>query len=194
MDTSETPGAAIGERRKDLGLTQQQAAVLAGISSGTWSQLERGVWVPKRDRSRVGIAKALQWPADAIHHLLGETDRIEIGNPGASFRRRREHLGLTVEELSRRTHRSVATIRALETGRRVSNQTHSAVAWGLGWPENAYGRLATGESPETLEDATPHNNTDETMAALRSLLRTAGLSQMQVQVVEQVVADFIDDL
>jgi len=52
-------GEALRQRRKELGLTQQQAASLAGISRGYLSEIERG----GRDLSVtifLGIAGALQ--------------------------------------------------------------------------------------------------------------------------------------
>lgn len=52
-------GDALRQRRKELGLTQQQAASLAGISRGYLSEIERG----GRDLSVtifLGIAGALQ--------------------------------------------------------------------------------------------------------------------------------------
>jgi transcriptional regulator with XRE-family HTH domain len=64
-------GDALRQRRKELGLTQQQAASLAGISRGYLSEIERG----GRDLSvtiLLEIARALQlqcpWvPVDAAH-------------------------------------------------------------------------------------------------------------------------------
>jgi transcriptional regulator with XRE-family HTH domain len=52
-------GDALRQRRKELGLTQQEAASLAGISRGYLSEIERG----GRDLSvtiLLGIADALQ--------------------------------------------------------------------------------------------------------------------------------------
>ena len=64
-------GDTLRQRRKELGLTQQQAASLAGISRGYLSEIERG----GRDLSVtifLEIARALQlqcpWvPVDAAH-------------------------------------------------------------------------------------------------------------------------------
>lgn len=64
-------GDALRQRRKELGLTQQQAASLAGISRGYLSEIERG----GRDLSVtifLRIARALQlqcpWvPVDGAH-------------------------------------------------------------------------------------------------------------------------------
>ncbi len=54
------------------------------------------------------------------------------------------------------------------------------------------GRLDNGTPPEQLEVEAEGGDSEETLAALRSLLRGAGLTQMQVQVVEKIASDFMD--
>ncbi|MFZ4515699.1 MAG: helix-turn-helix domain-containing protein [Acidimicrobiia bacterium] len=62
-------GRKVRARRKELGLTQVEAATRAGISNATWSPLERGkirpVW-----RTAVSVARVLGWPDDAFAAVL----------------------------------------------------------------------------------------------------------------------------
>lgn len=62
-------GRQVRMRRKELGLTQVEAATRAGISNATWSPLERGkirpVW-----RTAVAVAQVLGWPEDAFASVL----------------------------------------------------------------------------------------------------------------------------
>jgi transcriptional regulator with XRE-family HTH domain len=194
VDTSNLQlGTAVRDRRRELSLTQQEIAALAGIASSSWSEMERGAWVPQRDGTRIGIARSLGWEPVALNEFIGDRDNDQPITPGAAFRWRRENLGLTIDDLARHVNRSSATIRSLENGSKVSNRSHRAIAWGLGWPEDAYERLGNGESPEELEVEAQGGNSEETLAALRSLLRGAGLTQMQVQVVQKIASDFMDD-
>ncbi len=193
METSNNQlGAAVRTRRRELNLTQQEIAQLADIASSSWSEMERGAWVPQRDGTRIGIARSLGWEPDALSEMLGDREDDQASGPGAAFRWRRENIGLTIDELSNHVHRSSATIRSLESGTNVSKRSQRAIAWGLGWPDDAYERLDKGESPEDLEVEAKGGNSEETLAALRSLLRGAGLTQMQVQLVENIASDFMD--
>ena len=185
-------GAAVRTRRRELNLTQQEIAQLADIASSSWSEMERGAWVPQRDGTRIGIARSLGWEPDALSEMLGDREDDQASGPGAAFRWRRENIGLTIDELSNHVHRSSATIRSLESGTNVSKRSQRAIAWGLGWPDDAYERLDKGESPEDLEVEAEGGDSEETLAALRSLLRGAGLTQMQVQLVENIASDFMD--
>jgi len=63
------------QRRKELGLTQQEVADLWGISAVNISDWERGKWMPESSRLPA-LAKKLQV---SISELMGE------GNPDASF-------------------------------------------------------------------------------------------------------------
>jgi DNA-binding XRE family transcriptional regulator len=62
-------GRQVRMRRKQLGLTQIEAATRAGISNATWSPLERGkirpVW-----RTAVAVSRVLGWPDDAFAAVL----------------------------------------------------------------------------------------------------------------------------
>ena len=194
MDTSNLQlGTAVRDRRQELSLTQQEIAALAVIASSSWSEMERGAWVPQRDGTRIGIARSLGWEPDALNTFLGDRVDDQPATPGAAFRWRRENLGLTIDELARHVNRSSATIRSLENGSKVSSRSHRAIAWGLGWPEDAHDRLTNGESPDELEVEAKGGNSEETLAALRSLLRGAGLTQAQVQVVEKIAGDFMSE-
>ena len=185
-------GTAVRARRRELGLTQQEIAPKAGVASSSWSEMERGAWVPQRDGTRIGIARSLGWEPDALSEMLGDREDDQASGPGAAFRWRRENIGLTIDELSRHVNRSSATIRSLEGGTKVSKRSRRAIAWGLGWPEDAYERLDDGTPPEDLEVEAEGGDSEETLAALRSLLRGAGLTQMQVQLVENIASDFMD--
>lgn len=65
-DTQIRVGRVIRERRKMLGMTQGQAADIAGIDASSWSRIERGTqgWTPE---VLEGMARALRVaPAELI--------------------------------------------------------------------------------------------------------------------------------
>lgn len=64
----------IKERRRQLGISQEQLAKTLGITKGSISQWERGATKP-RGQNLFSLAQALQVPAS---WLLGETDDIEL--------------------------------------------------------------------------------------------------------------------
>lgn len=65
-------GAIVKRRRADLRLSQRRAAIRADLSPTTWANLESGLAV--NDISATAIARALQWPADAIRQLRDGVD------------------------------------------------------------------------------------------------------------------------
>lgn len=67
-------GAAVRKRREDLGLTQTELAATAHVSDTTVRVLERARRTSYRAGNLRAIARALQWPDDAI-------DRIRAGRP-----------------------------------------------------------------------------------------------------------------
>lgn len=69
VDPWQVLATLVRERRLDLGMSQDEAAALAGVSGTTWRSLEvHGR--PVRELSRAGIAKALRWSADSIDQTL----------------------------------------------------------------------------------------------------------------------------
>lgn len=63
-------GQRVLDRRLELGYYRQsEAAQAAGVSSTTWGLLEAKDQVPKTLRVRQQIARALQWPPDALEQL-----------------------------------------------------------------------------------------------------------------------------
>ena len=71
--------AALRARRGELGLTQGQAAQAANVSLSTWSRIENETgWMMPIHSNRAAIARALQWPPDAL-------DRIAAGEDPAAL-------------------------------------------------------------------------------------------------------------
>lgn len=67
-------GAAVRERREGLGLTQLQLATQAGVSESMVRVLETARRTSYRGGNLRAIARALNWPDDAI-------DRVLAGRP-----------------------------------------------------------------------------------------------------------------
>lgn len=63
-------GERIQQRRAEKGWTQAQAAEAAGVAVTTWRMMERGAQDSFRTLTLVAVAKALDWPSDAL--LSGE--------------------------------------------------------------------------------------------------------------------------
>jgi transcriptional regulator with XRE-family HTH domain len=73
--------ARVQQRRRELNLSVEQAAELAGIASSEWQALESG-WVPEDRAVILAIAGALE-----VHYLeisfLAEVARLNKKNPAA---------------------------------------------------------------------------------------------------------------
>lgn len=87
---------------------------------------------------------------------------VEIG---AVLRSRRVELGLTQLELAARAGVSEVTVRILETGRRQSYRPANlrAIAGAVGWPGDAFDRLAAG-LPAVDPDAETSGSSDGTIS------------------------------
>lgn len=76
-------GDLVAARRKELGLSKEAAARLAGISSITWKRIEDGAEV--RDAKYASASAALGWEPDAMELNL-KTGRIPRGSgPAEDF-------------------------------------------------------------------------------------------------------------
>lgn len=71
---------------------------------------------------------------------------------GSLYRERRKELGLSQAEVCERAGLTRPTLRALETGARVSESTRSSASSALGWPVNAYEQLASGIAVDGLAE------------------------------------------
>lgn len=75
------PRHALREARKAAGLSQRQAARLAGYSDGAaWSQIENGINTPSLERM-LAIARVVRRPAIEIFPEL----RGVLGDPEAQY-------------------------------------------------------------------------------------------------------------
>lgn len=68
---------AIGARRKQLGLSQPQAAKLAGVARNTWASAEDGARTIRSHNYR-GIEKSLQWGTGSVEAILDGGDPTEL--------------------------------------------------------------------------------------------------------------------
>lgn len=95
-DTAPVIANALRARRAALLLTQGDAAQAAGVSVATWQKAESGRPMEYQPRTKKAIARALQWPDDAL-------DRLVAGEDPATFEHeRRQRLGDDVGEVLRR--------------------------------------------------------------------------------------------
>ena len=79
MSRWEKVGDLIRQRRIELGIKQTEAVDRAGgrLSLKVWSNLENNKQTEYRALSLVGVADALDWPADAVQQILDGADHIE---------------------------------------------------------------------------------------------------------------------
>jgi hypothetical protein len=70
---------AVRERRSALNLTHTQATMAAGggVSMNVWSLLENNKQTKYRRRTLVAVARALQWPDDAVLRVVEGLDPID---------------------------------------------------------------------------------------------------------------------
>ena len=61
-------GRMIKAKRRQLNISQEEAARLAGISVGTWSLLERGIHRPKPNTAEQ-IEEVLQWDDNRLQKI-----------------------------------------------------------------------------------------------------------------------------
>lgn len=73
-------GEAVTVRRGELGLSQEQAAALADVGITTWRLIEGAKRDYYRPNNLAGVARALQWPPDALLRLArGEPTSSLLG-------------------------------------------------------------------------------------------------------------------
>lgn len=80
MSTWQDVATAVTQRRHHLGLTQAEAVARSSglISLPVWSHIENARQTDYRARSLVGVARALDWPPDAITQILNGTDPADL--------------------------------------------------------------------------------------------------------------------
>jgi transcriptional regulator with XRE-family HTH domain len=99
--------AAIEQRRLELGLTPGQFADAAGITRQGLDPIRRGVRKAYQDKVKLGVARALRWPPDAVDRLLaGETHIDPLPSEGISEDRMRGY-----EERFSQQERDLAELR-----------------------------------------------------------------------------------
>ena len=72
--TWQTLADAVRHRRLELGLTQQQVSERGAVSLPSVQNVERGLPHTYRDRTLIGLARALDWPLDAVDRILAGED------------------------------------------------------------------------------------------------------------------------
>lgn len=93
MDGKRRAGAAVADRRGELGMTQKQLADESGVAERTIGSLERGIrWPNARNRARIDTA--LGWPAGELHRIATREDERPRHRPVSDELRRLivEHL------------------------------------------------------------------------------------------------------
>src|SRR5690606_25200823 len=79
-------GSRVRQRRLELGLTQRDAAMAAGVSDQTWLNVERGTKV--RDRTLVGVDRALGWQAGSAQRVAEGGEPVEERRPTRALEER----------------------------------------------------------------------------------------------------------
>jgi transcriptional regulator with XRE-family HTH domain len=69
--------SAVRERRASLGFTHTQVAADGRVSLNVWSLLENNKQTKYRRRTLVAVAKALQWPDDALLRILDGLEPVD---------------------------------------------------------------------------------------------------------------------
>ena len=126
-------GKFIRARRLKLGLSQVEAAKLGGISKGEWSELETGKRLNINARCIAGFSMALRCEPSRLEALAPKRRRPEPKNElGKFIRARREKLGLTEAEFSRKLKVGSSRVYKLELcSRYISFQSVSRLAGAL---------------------------------------------------------------
>lgn len=129
-------GRMIRARRRQLGISQEEAATRAGISVGTWSLLERGMHRPKLETA-TNAALALEWQENHLEFIVvkKEDDSEKMKEFGEKVRARRRELGLSRHEAAKIANVSVSGWQHIERGR-IRPRPHTArrIAETLNWP------------------------------------------------------------
>jgi transcriptional regulator with XRE-family HTH domain len=85
-DPLERLGSRVRQRRLELGLTQRDAALAAGISDTTWLAVERGE--KTSERTLVGVERALRWAAGSAEAVMGGADPTELASAERTLEQR----------------------------------------------------------------------------------------------------------
>jgi transcriptional regulator with XRE-family HTH domain len=129
-------GRMIRARRRQLGISQEEASSRAGISVGTWSLLERGMHRPKLETAQ-HVSRALDWDDDRLQFIVvqKEDNSEKMREFGERVRARRRELGLSRHEAARVANVSVSGWQHIERGR-IRPRPHTArrIAETLQWP------------------------------------------------------------
>lgn len=129
-------GRMIRARRRQLGISQEDASTRAGISVGTWSLLERGMHRPK-EKTAKNVAAALEWEESRLSFIVvkKEVNAEKMRIFGERVRARRRELGLSRHEAAEKANVSVSGWQHIERGR-IRPRPHTArrIADTLGWP------------------------------------------------------------
>jgi len=129
-------GRMIRARRKQIGLSQEEAAERANISVGTWSLLERGMHRPKADTAK-HVSLALEWNEDFLDFIVvKKEDNVEkMKEFGERVRARRRELGLSRQAAAQKANISISGWQHIERGR-IRPRPHTArrIAQTLDWP------------------------------------------------------------
>lgn len=85
MEDWQRVASAVRRRRGEIGLTQDEAAELAGIGLSTWTNVESARGESYRPKTLVAICRALGWKSDSIERLLiGEPAEVADGQTDGS--------------------------------------------------------------------------------------------------------------
>ncbi|HMS25005.1 MAG TPA: helix-turn-helix domain-containing protein [Acidimicrobiia bacterium] len=129
-------GRMIRARRRQLGMSQEEASTRADISVGTWSLLERGMHRPKVETA-ANVAAALEWEPARLNFIVvqKEDDAEKMREFGERVRARRRELGLSRQEAAEIAHVSISGWQHIERGR-IRPRPHTArrIAETLNWP------------------------------------------------------------
>ncbi len=129
-------GKMIRARRKQLGISQEEASTRADISVGTWSLLERGMHRPKEDTAK-RVAEALEWELDRLEMIIvkKEDNSQKMKEFGERVRARRRELGLSRHQAADLSKVSISGWQHIERGRiRPRPHTAKRIAETLKWP------------------------------------------------------------
>ena len=136
-------GRMIKAKRRQLNISQEEAARLAGISVGTWSLLERGIHRPKPNTAEQ-IEEVLQWDDNRLQKICVQKEdnkelMMEFGN---RVRARRRELGLSRQSASFQAGISVSGWQHIERGRiRPRPHTAKRIAEVLEWELDEFALL-----------------------------------------------------
>lgn len=136
-------GRMIKAKRRQLELSQEAAAELAGISVGTWSLLERGIHRPKPETAKQ-IEEVLQWDDSRLQKIcVQKEDNSEMMSEfGNKVRHRRRELGLSRQSAAFQAGISVSGWQHIERGRiRPRPHTAKRIAEVLDWDLNEFAQL-----------------------------------------------------